>query len=163
MGKPTHPVSHTHAPTLSLRLNTHTHTRKTHTHTHTRKTHTHTNAMTHVNTLIYIHTESLVSSFSSIHVTCIPVSTLTPGPSTRDSGRWPLTEYTRTAEIQRLESLEVLEGTGQIAGSSGADIAPWVLRDAVGLQVGGVVTLTRINTHTHTHTHTPFTHTETGN
>ena len=73
----------------------------------------------------------------SIRVTCIPVSTLTPGPSTRDSGRWPLTEYTRTSKIQRLESLEVLEGTGQIAGSSGADIAPWVLRDAVGLQVDG--------------------------
>ena len=50
-----------------------------------------------------------------------------------------------------------------MAGSGGADIIIWVLRDVVGLQVGGVVTLTRINTHTHTHTHTPFTHTETGN
>ena len=51
-----------------------------------------------------------ICNFGSLTFT--PVSTLTPGPSTRDSGRWPLTEYTRTFKIQRLESLEVLEGTG---------------------------------------------------
>ena len=36
------------------------------------------------------------------------------------------TEYRRTSKIQRLESLELLEGTGYIVGSGGADIVTWL-------------------------------------
>ena len=82
---------------------------------------------------------TLESSCSIIYLTFILVFTLTPGPSARDSGRWPLTEYTRTVKLQHLEPLEVLENTGYIAGSGGADSVIWMLRDAVGLQVDGRV------------------------
>ena len=65
--------------------------------------HTRIHANTHRHTVMFFFNHSL-----DIYT----YTTIAPGPSSRDSGRWPLTEFTRTHKVQRLEPLEVLEGTG---------------------------------------------------